>query len=222
MSLKHLLAWKALMNSKGDPSDTSGIHTMQQRELNEKSSVMPKREGCCLWEILGAEYDSGAGVYVRGVADATGRIAKPRTHSIPEVSDVPTLYIEARWITRRYAHCTAPVFGQGERYRYGSVSWRHDSFHGAETVEGPSYLSLEIYEQVHNLHNIFQHIAPSEGPGSKGLALFTHAPTSEIVYHPMAAPIYNVNNKKICRIMNSLIDLLDPIYPEQNLKRERN
>jgi hypothetical protein len=33
------------MNSKGDPSDTSGIHTMQQRELNEKSSVMPKREG---------------------------------------------------------------------------------------------------------------------------------------------------------------------------------
>ncbi|KAJ7846258.1 hypothetical protein B0H14DRAFT_2584319 [Mycena olivaceomarginata] len=197
------------MNSKGDPSDTSGIHTMQQRELNEKSSVMPKREGCCLWEILGAEYDSGAGVYVRGIP-----FLKSATYQ--------RLYIEARWITRRYAHCTAPVFGQGERYRYGSVSWRHDSFHGAETVEGPSYLSLEIYEQVHNLHNIFQHIAPSEGPGSKGLALFTHAPTSEIVYHPMAAPIYNANNKKICRIMNSLIDLLDPIYPEQNLKRERN
>ncbi|KAJ7862924.1 hypothetical protein B0H14DRAFT_2575149 [Mycena olivaceomarginata] len=80
-----------------------------------------------------------------------------------------------------------------------------------------------VYDgKVHNLHNIFQHIAPSEGPGSKDLALFTHAPISEIVYHPMAAPIYNVNNKKICRIMNSLIDLPDPIYPEQNLKRERN
>jgi hypothetical protein len=33
-------------------------------------------------------------------------------------------------------------------YRYGSVSGKHESFHEAETVDGLSYLSLEVYEQV--------------------------------------------------------------------------
>jgi hypothetical protein len=33
-------------------------------------------------------------------------------------------------------------------YRYGSVSGKHESFTDAETVQGLSYLSLEVYEQV--------------------------------------------------------------------------
>ncbi|KAJ7809826.1 hypothetical protein B0H13DRAFT_1927727, partial [Mycena leptocephala] len=68
-------------------------------------------------------------------------------------------------------------------YRYGSVSGKHERFHEAETVDGLSYFSLEVYEQVHNLHNSFQHIAPSEGRGSIDLALLTHAPISELVYN---------------------------------------
>jgi hypothetical protein len=33
-------------------------------------------------------------------------------------------------------------------YRYGSVSGKHESFTDPETVQGLSYLSLEVYEQV--------------------------------------------------------------------------
>lgn len=33
-------------------------------------------------------------------------------------------------------------------YRYGSVSGKHERFHEAETVDGLSYFSLEVYEQV--------------------------------------------------------------------------
>lgn len=34
-------------------------------------------------------------------------------------------------------------------YRYGAVSGRHESFTDAETVDGLSYLTLEVYEQVY-------------------------------------------------------------------------
>ncbi|KAJ7252832.1 hypothetical protein C8J57DRAFT_1349502 [Mycena rebaudengoi] len=67
-------------------------------------------------------------------------------------------------------------------YRYGSVSGKHDSFTDAETVDGLSYLSLEVYEQLGPNRNLFQHISPSEGPSSSDLALFTHAPISELIY----------------------------------------
>ncbi|KAJ7230767.1 hypothetical protein C8J57DRAFT_1386882 [Mycena rebaudengoi] len=67
-------------------------------------------------------------------------------------------------------------------YRYGSVSGNHDSFTDAETVDGLSYLSLEVYEQLGPNRNLFQHISPSEGPSSSDLALFTHAPISELIY----------------------------------------
>jgi hypothetical protein len=33
-------------------------------------------------------------------------------------------------------------------YRYGSVSGKHESFVTAETLDGLSYLSLRVYEQV--------------------------------------------------------------------------
>lgn len=33
-------------------------------------------------------------------------------------------------------------------YRYGSVSGRHESYTDAETVDGLSYISLRVYEQV--------------------------------------------------------------------------
>ncbi|KAK6971680.1 hypothetical protein R3P38DRAFT_2670220 [Favolaschia claudopus] len=66
-------------------------------------------------------------------------------------------------------------------YRYGSVSGKHESFTDAETVDGLSYLSLEVYEQLHLGRNFFQHIAPSTGT-NRELALFTHAPISELVY----------------------------------------
>ncbi|KAJ7242452.1 hypothetical protein C8J57DRAFT_1367540, partial [Mycena rebaudengoi] len=65
---------------------------------------------------------------------------------------------------------------------YGSVSGNHDSFTDAETVDGLSYLSLEVYEQLGPNRNLFQHISPSEGPSSSDLALFTHAPISELIY----------------------------------------
>ncbi|KAJ7939918.1 hypothetical protein B0H13DRAFT_1850117 [Mycena leptocephala] len=55
---------------------------------------------------------------------------------------------------------------------------KHESFTDAETVEGLSYLSLELYLG----RNIFQHIVPSNGPLTTDLALFTHAPISELVY----------------------------------------
>ncbi|KAJ7278625.1 hypothetical protein C8J57DRAFT_1304243 [Mycena rebaudengoi] len=67
-------------------------------------------------------------------------------------------------------------------YRYGSVSGKHDSFTDVETVDGLSYLSLEVYEQLGPNRNLFQHISPSEGPSSSDLALFTHAPISELIY----------------------------------------
>ncbi|KAJ7215439.1 hypothetical protein GGX14DRAFT_391869 [Mycena pura] len=79
-------------------------------------------------------------------------------------------------------------------YRYGSVSGKHDSFTDAETVDGLSYLSLEVYEQIHPGRNMFQHIAPSEGPSTFDLALFTHAPISELVYHLNGAAILPLSN----------------------------
>ncbi|KAF8181028.1 hypothetical protein K438DRAFT_1976476 [Mycena galopus ATCC 62051] len=85
-------------------------------------------------------------------------------------------------------------------YRYGSVSGRHESFTDAETVDGLSYVSLRVYEQVlkfvlysvyflilfkvapeRNI-NIFQHIVPPNRTSARSLALFTHAPISEFVY----------------------------------------
>ncbi|KAJ7215807.1 hypothetical protein GGX14DRAFT_606725 [Mycena pura] len=69
-------------------------------------------------------------------------------------------------------------------YRYGSVSGKHESFTDAETVQGLSYLSLEVYEQTNLGRNFFQHTSfthPSAA-GRDGLALFTHAPISELVY----------------------------------------
>ncbi|KAJ7120688.1 hypothetical protein C8R43DRAFT_1136631 [Mycena crocata] len=65
-------------------------------------------------------------------------------------------------------------------YRYGSVSGKHESFTDAETVEGLSYLSLEVYEQLKPRCNIFQHVDTADDPHK--LALFTHAPISELVY----------------------------------------
>ncbi|KAJ7850529.1 hypothetical protein B0H14DRAFT_2581964 [Mycena olivaceomarginata] len=38
-------------------------------------------------------------------------------------------------------------------YRYGSVSGKYESFTDAETVEGLSYLSLEVYEQLPKAHH---------------------------------------------------------------------
>ncbi|KAJ7872018.1 hypothetical protein B0H14DRAFT_3860527 [Mycena olivaceomarginata] len=67
-------------------------------------------------------------------------------------------------------------------YRYGSVSGRHESFVTAETVDGLSYLSLRVYEQLHPGYNMFQHIVPPERPRRDALALFTHAPVSELIY----------------------------------------
>ncbi|KAJ7504708.1 hypothetical protein B0H11DRAFT_2347378 [Mycena galericulata] len=55
-----------------------------------------------------------------------------------------------------------------------SVSGKHESFHEAETVDGLSYLVPG--------RNLFQHVAPSDGPFRPELALFTHAPISELVY----------------------------------------
>jgi hypothetical protein len=83
-------------------------------------------------------------------------------------------------------------------YRYGSVSGRHESFTDAETVDGLSYVSLRVYEQVifalYSVHsltllevaperniNIFRHIAPPNRTSARSLALFTHAPMSEFV-----------------------------------------
>ncbi|KAJ7705803.1 hypothetical protein B0H14DRAFT_2647224 [Mycena olivaceomarginata] len=64
-------------------------------------------------------------------------------------------------------------------YRYGSVSGKHESFHEAETVDGLSYLSLEVYEQA----GIFSStLHRPMGRSSPALALFTHAPISELVY----------------------------------------
>ncbi|KAJ7835726.1 hypothetical protein B0H14DRAFT_2590072 [Mycena olivaceomarginata] len=40
-------------------------------------------------------------------------------------------------------------------YRYGSVSGKHDSFTDAETVDGLSYLSLDVYEQTQFLSTYF-------------------------------------------------------------------
>lgn len=74
-------------------------------------------------------------------------------------------------------------------YRYGSVSGKHDSFTDAETVDGLSYLSLEVYEQLAPNRNIFQHVVPGDGRHTCDLALFTHAPISELVYHLSAAKI---------------------------------
>ncbi|KAK7014640.1 hypothetical protein R3P38DRAFT_3573396 [Favolaschia claudopus] len=62
-------------------------------------------------------------------------------------------------------------------YRYGAVSGKHESFTDAETVDGLSYLSLEVYEQV----GISSNMSPNN-PTAHGLALFTHAPISELVY----------------------------------------
>ncbi|KAJ7853025.1 hypothetical protein B0H14DRAFT_3655709, partial [Mycena olivaceomarginata] len=67
-------------------------------------------------------------------------------------------------------------------YRYGSVSGRHEGFVTAETVDGLSYLSLRVYEQLHPGYNMFQHIVPPERPRRDALALFTHAPVSELIY----------------------------------------
>ncbi|KAJ6595405.1 hypothetical protein B0H10DRAFT_2089960 [Mycena sp. CBHHK59/15] len=82
-------------------------------------------------------------------------------------------------------------------YRYGSVSGKHESF----TVEGLSYLSLKVYEQVRIMlpipefithaaqmfgQNVFKHISICKGPE---LALFTHAPISELVYHLSGAGV---------------------------------
>ncbi|KAJ7739385.1 hypothetical protein B0H16DRAFT_1694558 [Mycena metata] len=69
-------------------------------------------------------------------------------------------------------------------YRYGSVSSKHESFTDAETVQGLSYLSLEVYEQTGLGRNLFQHVsfAHPSAAGRNGLALFTHAPISELVY----------------------------------------
>ncbi|KAK7040463.1 hypothetical protein R3P38DRAFT_3348893 [Favolaschia claudopus] len=69
-------------------------------------------------------------------------------------------------------------------YRYGSVSGKHESYTDAETVDGLSYLSLRVYEQIspeRNL-NLFQHKASLKNHGGRSLALFTHAPISEFVY----------------------------------------
>ncbi|KAJ6612218.1 hypothetical protein B0H10DRAFT_2053422 [Mycena sp. CBHHK59/15] len=86
-------------------------------------------------------------------------------------------------------------------YRYGSVSGKHESFTDAETVEGLSYLSLKVYEQVRIMlpipefitnaaqmfgQNVFKHISICKGPE---LALFTHAPISELVYHLSGAGV---------------------------------
>ncbi|KAJ6591869.1 hypothetical protein B0H10DRAFT_2090740 [Mycena sp. CBHHK59/15] len=70
-------------------------------------------------------------------------------------------------------------------YRYGSVSGKHESFTDAETVEGLSYLSLKVYEQMFG-QNVFKHISICKGPE---LALFTHAPISELVYHLSGAGV---------------------------------
>ncbi|KAJ7207048.1 hypothetical protein GGX14DRAFT_396482 [Mycena pura] len=67
-------------------------------------------------------------------------------------------------------------------YRYGSVSGKHESFTDAETVDGLSYLSLRVYEQLAPGRNIFQHVSPPVRAGRNPLALFTHAPISELVY----------------------------------------
>ncbi|KAJ7719366.1 hypothetical protein B0H14DRAFT_3900927 [Mycena olivaceomarginata] len=68
-------------------------------------------------------------------------------------------------------------------YRYGSVSGKHESFTDAETVDGLSYLSLEVYEQCSFRRNFFQHVSPGETADDYDLALYTHAPISELVYH---------------------------------------
>ncbi|KAJ6569952.1 hypothetical protein B0H10DRAFT_2109006 [Mycena sp. CBHHK59/15] len=70
-------------------------------------------------------------------------------------------------------------------YRYGSVSGKHESFTDAETVEGLSYLSLKVYEQMFG-QNVFKHISICKGPE---LALFTHAPISALVYHLSGAGV---------------------------------
>ncbi|KAJ7084923.1 hypothetical protein C8R44DRAFT_894034 [Mycena epipterygia] len=67
-------------------------------------------------------------------------------------------------------------------YRYGSVSGKHESYTDAETVDGLSYLSLRVYDQLGPRRNIFQHMAPPQRSGGRSLALFTHAPISELVY----------------------------------------
>ncbi|KAF8197320.1 CHAT domain-containing protein [Mycena galopus ATCC 62051] len=68
-------------------------------------------------------------------------------------------------------------------YRYGSVSGKHESFTDAETVDGLSYLSLKVYEQCSFRRNFFQHVSPAETADDYDLALYTHAPISELVYH---------------------------------------
>ncbi|KAJ6556930.1 hypothetical protein B0H10DRAFT_2241049 [Mycena sp. CBHHK59/15] len=70
-------------------------------------------------------------------------------------------------------------------YQYGSISGKHESFTDAETVEGLSYLSLKVYEQMFG-QNVFKHISICKGPE---LALFTRAPISELVYHLSGAGV---------------------------------
>ncbi|KAJ7629621.1 hypothetical protein B0H17DRAFT_1218096 [Mycena rosella] len=66
-------------------------------------------------------------------------------------------------------------------YRYGSVSGKHESYTDTETVDGLSYLSLRMYEQIGTSLNLFRHIVPVHR-GVSALALFNHAPISELVY----------------------------------------
>ncbi|KAJ7446055.1 hypothetical protein FB451DRAFT_1567900 [Mycena latifolia] len=80
-------------------------------------------------------------------------------------------------------------------YRYGSVSGKHESFTDAETVDGLSYLSLRVYEQLAPGRNIFQHMVPPERSPGHSLALFTHAPISELVYLLTGAALSNLTHE---------------------------
>ncbi|KAJ7718562.1 hypothetical protein DFH07DRAFT_784894 [Mycena maculata] len=66
-------------------------------------------------------------------------------------------------------------------YRYGSVSGKHESFTNTETVDGLSYLGLKVYAQKFVWCNFFYHMVLANESGHS-LALFTHAPISELVY----------------------------------------
>ncbi|KAJ7852160.1 hypothetical protein B0H14DRAFT_3450879 [Mycena olivaceomarginata] len=101
-------------------------------------------------------------------------------------------------------------------YRYGSVLGKHESFHEAETVDGLSYLSLEVYEQLVPGRNIFQHIAPPDGRSSPALALFIHAPISELVYLLVgAAP-----GRKVIKTAPTRFPALDSGDADESLEEE--
>ncbi|KAK7059768.1 hypothetical protein R3P38DRAFT_3168222 [Favolaschia claudopus] len=167
---------EAVEQSEGLRNDTAFQKARFRRWIAAGPPVEWKM-GCNLYTTLGDLVGTLNSLSFHDVSNASSLVPHIKTRGI---NSLTPLRLESLVIMRSQLRIyLGKVKGI---YRYGSVSGKHDSFTDAETVDGLSYLSLEVYEQLYIGRNFFHHIAPSNSLGNPGLALFTHAPISELVY----------------------------------------